>query len=368
MGKAHSPIDKPFLFSVVALVFAGFLIFSSASLGLLAREGASFTSVATGQILIGILGGCVALLITTRINYRLYKKYALPLFLFSIFSTLLVFVPAIGFSAGGATRWIDLGFTTFQPAEFLKLGFVIYLAALLSANRAHIYSLKQGVLPFVILSALVGIVLLLQPDTGTFLVILATGLSMLIAAGVRWRDISGLGFLSLIGLSALVFLRPYVMDRILTFLNPSSDPLGNGYQIQQSLIAIGSGHIFGRGFGQSVQKFDYLPEPMGDSIFAVAAEELGFIGASTIVILFLLFALRGYAIAGRTNDHFGGLLAVGISTYLAAEAFINIAAMLGVAPLTGIPLTFVSQGGSAMLISLASAGILLNISRHRGTK
>ena len=171
--------------------------------------------------------------------------------------------------------------------------------------------------------------------------------------------------IALIFLAGILYLKPHARDRVATFMNPSQNQQASGYQIRQSLIAVGSGQLLGRGFGQGVQKFTYLPEPMGDSVFAVAAEELGFVGAVGIIFVFLSFALRGFAIASGASDFFGGLLAVGISTYLIGEAFINIAAMLGVAPLTGIPLTFVSQGGTAMLVSLASAGILFNISRHK---
>ena len=174
--------------------------------------------------------------------------------------------------------------------------------------------------------------------------------------------------IAVISLSMLALAKPYVRDRVITFLNPAQGQQQEGYQIRQSLIAIGSGGLLGRGFGQGLQKFTYLPEPMGDSIFAVAGEELGFLGTTSIVILFTLFALRGYQIAARVADPFGVYLATGISTYLAVEAFINIASMLGVAPLTGIPLTFISQGGSAILVSLASAGILLNISRSHSKK
>jgi len=189
-----------------------------------------------------------------------------------------------------------------------------------------------------------------------------------LAAGARWKQIVTVLIIALIGLSALMFFRPYVLDRFTTFLNPFSDPQGSSYQVRQSLIAIGSGGTFGRGFGQSVQKFSYLPEPMSDSIFAVAAEEFGLLGSLTIVGLFIGFASRGFSIAARSPDYFGGILATGITTYIVGQAFINIAAMLALAPLTGIPLIFISQGGSAMLVALGSTGILLNISRYAKTR
>ena len=184
------------------------------------------------------------------------------------------------------------------------------------------------------------------------------------ASGAPWRHILIVICMAPVALGILMIKEEHVKDRVMTFIYPSKNQQAEGYQIKQALIAIGSGEITGRGFGQGVQKFTYLPEAMGDSVFAVAGEELGFIGAVSIVVLFLLFALRGFNVASRAPDMFGGLLAIGISTYLIAEAFINIGAMLGIVPLTGIPLTFMSQGGSAMLVSLASAGILLNISRR----
>jgi len=208
------------------------------------------------------------------------------------------------------------------------------------------------------------VILVLQPDIGTLGIITAGTLAIYLTASVPWKHIAITLCIVLIVLAGIIMTKPYVRDRVMTFFYPAQNQQAEGYQIRQSLIAIGSGGFSGRGFGQGVQKFTYLPEPMGDSIFAVAGEELGFIGSASIVALFLAFALRGFTVASRAPDVFGALLGVGISTYLASEAFINIASMLGVAPLTGIPLTFISQGGSAMLVSLASAGILLNISKH----
>lgn len=364
MPRPRNNIDRPLLISVIVLVFVGFLIFSSASLGLLARDGATFTSVALGQIFFGIIGGSIGLLFATRIHYRIYRKYAPYILLISIGVTLLVFIPGIGFSYGGATRWIDLGFTTLQPAELLKLGFVIYLASFLSSLREKLHTWKRGVLPFVGLLGLLSLLLLLQPDTGTMLVIFSTGIAMFIAAGARIRDIAGLGVLFIGAFAVLASMRPYVMERLLTFFNPALDPLGSSYQIQQSLIAIGSGKIFGRGFGQSVQKFDYLPEPIGDSIFAVFAEEFGFIGVAFLISLFLFFTLRGLKIASHAPDKFGGLIVVGIVILITSQSFINIGSLIGILPLTGLPLLFVSHGGSALFFALVGVGIILNVSRY----
>ncbi|OGG53897.1 hypothetical protein A3H16_00580 [Candidatus Kaiserbacteria bacterium RIFCSPLOWO2_12_FULL_53_8] len=361
-------IDKPLALLIFVLLIGGCMIFASAAFGMLARGSVGITSVVFSHLVLGVGGGFVLLLIATAIDYRHWRRFAPYIFGFALIATALVFVPHLGASHGGGQRWIIILGFSFQPSEALKIASIIMAASYFSALRARTESLQWGLGGLLAILALPTMLLVLQPDIGTLGVICISVLAVFFAAGARFRDIVILACIAILALGVLAYEKPYVRDRVVTFFYPAQDRQAEGYQIRQSLIAIGSGQVFGRGFGQSVQKFTYLPEPMGDSIFAVAAEELGFIGASTIVILFLLFALRGYAIAGRTNDHFGGLLAVGISTYLAAEAFINIAAMLGVAPLTGIPLTFVSQGGSAMLISLASAGILLNISRHRGTK
>lgn len=362
MGKS---MDRSLLITIIALVVIGFFIFVSASLGLLAREGgASFSSVAFNQVFFGIFLGGITLFIVSHIKYRFWRKYALYIFLFSILMTLLVFVPGLGFESGGARRWLSLGPFSFQPSELLKLGFVIYFATWLSGVREKVQSFKYGLLPFMVIMGIVGSILLAQPDTDTLVVIFAAGLAMFIVSGARWRDIGALALTSVTAFAVLAFARPYIMERVLTFLNPTSDPLGSSYQIQQSLIAIGSGQVFGRGFGQSIQKFNFLPEPIGDSIFAVAAEEFGFVGSVALLFLFIFFAVRGLKIATRAPDHFGGLLAVGIVILIISQAFLNIGSMLGVLPLTGLPLLFVSHGGSALLVALAEVGIILNISKY----
>lgn len=357
-------IDRPFLITVVILVVLGFFIFTSASLGLLVREGSRFSSVVFGQIFLGIFLGSIALFINTRIHYSVFRKYSLYIFMLSIFATLLVFVPDLGREINGAQRWVEIGGLSFQPAEFLKIGFVIYFAAWLSSVRDKLHSFLYSVVPFALLLSIVGAILLAQPDTGTLIVISATGFVMFLVGGAKWRHVAAIGGISVIGAATLVLARPYVMDRILAFLDPSQDPLGSSYQIQQSLIAIGSGGLFGRGFGQSIQKFNFLPEPAGDSIFAVMGEEFGFVGAIILISLFLVLALRGLKIASRAPDYFSGLLVVGIVILITSQSFINIASMLGVFPLTGLPLLFVSHGGSAFFFVLFEVGIILGISRY----
>ncbi|MDO8590759.1 MAG: putative peptidoglycan glycosyltransferase FtsW [bacterium] len=357
-------VDRIFLGIISILIVSGLFIFTSASLGLLARNGASFSSVAFSQFS-AVLIGCLLAFLISKIHYTFWRRWSFYILLFSIFLTLLVFVPKIGLEFGGGRRWIALGSITFQPAELLKIAFVIYTAAWLASAKEKITTFKGGILPVIVLLAIVGVILLKQPDTDTFVSIILAALGMFIVAGGRLRHMFIICTIFLLGLVALVYTRPYLMQRFTTFLNPAGDPLGAGYQIQQSLIAIGSGKIFGRGFGQSIQKFSYLPEPIGDSIFAVAAEEFGFIGGAFLISLFLFFTLRGFRIATRAPDMFGGLLAVGIVILIVSGSFMNIASMLGVIPLSGLPLLFVSHGGTAMVITLAEIGILLNVSRFR---
>lgn len=358
-------VDRTLLIIILTLVTLGFFIFSSASLGLLAREGARFSSVAFSQILFGIIGGGIGMFLTSQIYYRNWRKYAFYIFIAASLLTLGVFIPGLGFEHGGARRWIALGGFTFQPAEFLKLAFVIYMATFLSGIHKHIQSFKQGTLPFLLITGGVGFILLLQPDTDTFLLMGTAALSMFIVAGGSWRDV-GLMFLSgVILLAILAMTRPYIMDRFTTFLDPTDDPQGKSYQIQQSLIAIGSGGFAGRGFGQSIQKFEYLPEPIGDSVFAVFAEEFGFLGSVFLIGLLSFFTFRGYKIASHAKDLFGMLLVVGIMTLIVIQAFLNIAAMLSLAPLMGLPLPFVSHGGTALLTTLTAVGIVLNVSKYQ---
>ncbi|HED36638.1 MAG TPA: cell division protein FtsW [Ignavibacteria bacterium] len=359
--------DRVFLGIVIFLVILGLAIFMSASLGLLAQKGIDMGSIALKQLIIGVVGGGFALVLFSNIHYRALKKYSFYFFLITFIITLLVFIPSIGIEHGGARRWISLGAFSFQPAEFLKLGFVVYFAAVLSSTRNRIASIKYGVLPVIVIVGIIGVVLLAQPDTGTFLVILITAFAMFLAAGGKWKHIALGGVTATVGLGILATLRPYIKERLLTFIDPARDSLGAGYQIQQSLIAIGSGEISGRGLGQSVQKFNYLPEPIGDSIFAVAAEEFGFIGAAIIIAAFLAFAVRGISIAQKAPDYFSGLLVLGIVILIISQSFINIASMLGVFPLTGLPLLFISKGGTALFTALASVGIILNVSKYRRT-
>ncbi len=356
--------DKPFLIATILLIVGGFLVFSSASLGLLTEGTDKFSQVTFSQIVLGLVGGTLAGLVAWKVDYRIWKKYALGVFAFALLVNLLLFIPGLGVSHGGAKRWIILEALSFQPSEFLKIGFIIYLAAWLANRKDHVSSFGNGLVPFFFILLIPTALLLLQPDTDTLAVIFLTGIAMFFAAGGRWRHVFLLLLGGVIGITLVAFMRPYVMERIQTFLDPSRDPLGSSYQIQQSLIAIGSGEVFGRGFGKSVQKFNYLPEPIGDSVFAVMAEEFGFVGSVSLIALFIFFAIRGFSIGAKAPDSFGGLLALGIVILIVLQSFVNIAAMLGVLPLTGIPLLFVSHGGTALFTTLAEVGIVLSISKY----
>lgn len=361
-------VDRPFLILTSILVVLGYLIFSSAALGLVTRNAGLFQAVTFNQVVLGLICGSIAAFIFSKISYQHWRTYAFYIFLFSALMMVLVFIPHVGQFHGGARRWIGIGSFSFQPAEFFKIGFVMYAAAWYASVKAKAATLKFGAAPFLVLIAIAGALILAQPDTDTFLVIAVAGLAIYFAAGARWRDILIMGLLGAVLITGIAMTRPYVMQRIQTFVDPSKDPTGSGYQIQQSLIAIGSGGLFGRGFGQSIQKFNYLPEPIGDSIFAVASEEFGFLGSVSIILLYILFAFQGFRIALRAPDAFGTYLVLGLVILITVQSFLNISAMLGITPLSGTPLLFISHGGTALFFALSSVGIILNVSRYQKKK
>jgi len=358
------PLDAPFFLVLLALVVFGLLIFTSAALGLLARGGATFTSVAVSQLLLGFLCGGVALVVLSRIDYRVWRPYTPYFFCLALLLTALTFVPGIGLTLKGAARWIAVGPVSFQPAELLKFAVVLLLAGIYASRFRHIATFKGGILPLILVGGLSAGVLLLQPDTDGAVVILLACAVMLFAAGGRLRHLAALALVGLLVLGVAAYERPYLAERFVTFLNHSADPQGAGWQIDQSLIAVGSGGWTGRGFGQSIEKFSYLPEPIGDSIFAVAAEEFGFVGSVALVLLFAAFALLGLRIAARAPDPFGGLLVVGLTVMIVGQSFMNIASTLGLIPLSGLPLIFVSHGGTSLAIALAEVGVILSVSRR----
>lgn len=365
MTASVKKFDRILFGLVLALVSLGFFIFSSASLGLLARESASFSSVAFTQIALGIGGGMGALFLASRIHYRIWRRYAFYIFIGAVLLSCLVFVPNLGMEHGGARRWIQIAGFTLQPSEFLKIAFVIYMATWFSGLKDRKLSLKVAIIPFVGATLVAGVIMLLQRDTDTFLLMVLAGAVMFLVQTGRWKEFFAMGLAGLLLVVVLAFVHPYIKSRLISFADPSHDPQGVGWQVKQSLIAVGSGGLHGRGFGQSVQKFEYLPEPIGDSIFAVFAEEFGFIGSFFLILLFTAFFFRGYRLAARAPDDFGMLLILGLITIISAQAFLHIAAMVQFAPVLGLPLPFISHGGTAMLASLGAIGIILNVSKYQ---
>ena len=357
--------DKPFLYATLALFVVGFMILLSASMAISYKNYGSITYYAVHQFLFGGIIGISALFVCQLIPYRYWKHLALPLVIVSFILLALIFIPQLSYIAGGARRWFKLGPINFQPSEILKFGFIIYLASWLDARRKEIRSISYGVIPFVLMISIIGIFLMMQPDFGTFSLILGTAGIMYFLSGGKKSQMGGMLAFGSVALYFLIQLAPYRLTRLLVFLNPTHDIKGFGYQINQASIAIGSGGFWGLGFGSSLQKYNYLPEPMTDSIFAIFAEEMGFIGASALALFFIFFFWRALHIAKKAPDIFGQLLAAGLAISIMTQAFINMAAISGVLPLTGITLPFVSYGSTSLIITMCMAGIILNISKHK---
>jgi cell division protein FtsW len=364
MGAMARTADKPLLFIALFLFIAGLFILTSASMVTARQNFGNFAYYALRQLLYGGAAGIVALGVASKIPYRFWKTMALPLMLFSLFLLALLFIPDLSYAYGGARRWLRFGSFSFQPSEVAKFAFIVYLASWLDARREEIRSISYGMIPFGMMLGVVGVLLVMQPDIGTLVVIVTTAILLYFLGGGRISQIAALAALGLTAFYFLVQFSPYRLARVLVFLNPGLDPQGVGYQANQAFIAIGSGGFFGRGFARGLQKYFYLPEPMGDSIFAIFAEETGFLGVAILISCFGALLWRGFAIARRAPDIFGKLLAAGISLGIAVQAFINMAAISGFLPLTGIPLPFVSYGSTSLTLTLGMVGILLNISRY----
>jgi cell division protein FtsW len=358
-------VDLPFLVSIIILIAIGTLIFWSASLGLVARDPARYAAALSKQIMLGLLPGALIAYGLSKIPSNFWRNHSIFFFVVAFVVNILVFIPGIGFSHGGAVRWLDIGPLSFQPSELLKIGAIIAYAAWLSAIKSKITEWKLGIIPLGILVGLTGVVLLLQPDNDTFAVIGATLVIMHLLARAPWRDFAIIGLIGVLLVGVVFITRPYVRERITTLFQGqnTTSSLTSSYQIDQALIAIGSGGVFGRGFGKGIQKFGFLPEPVGDSIFAVAGEEFGLMGTMFIIGAFVYFILRAYTIALRTDSRFSSYALIGLSTSIFIQSFINISSMTGIIPISGIPLVFASQGGSSLLISLISVGIMLGLSR-----
>ncbi|MFA5754848.1 MAG: putative lipid II flippase FtsW [Candidatus Paceibacterota bacterium] len=351
-------VDTFLLFTIIALLGVGFLALATASipLSLSLTGGASYYLF--HQVLFGLLPGLILGFVAFKVPLVRVKKLSVWVFAFSIITMLLVFVPGLSKTELGATRWIDLGFTSVQPSEFLKLAVIFYLATILDDEKN-----RKKFFAFITILALICSILVFQKDTGTMFVIFSIMIAMFFCSKTPIKQtlitISG----AVVGFVTLIIFSPYRMERIFSFLNPEKDILGSTYHINQALITIGSGGLFGSGLGMGMQKLGFIPQSISDSIFAILAEEVGFIGISLLIVLFILFFFRIIHIAKEQNNTYLKLMALGIGCWIIVQAFVNIGSMTGLMPLTGIPLPFVSYGGTHLIAELIACGFLLNISR-----
>lgn len=349
--------DFALLFSVVLLTAFGlFMIYDASSYVAFRDFGDKYRYIKDQMMWVVI--GFSALTIVSFIDYHKYYNLALPLLLSAIFLLFLVFVPGLGIEALGAKRWINLGFFVIQPSEIIKLVLTIYLSAWFSTKE------KGRFLAFLMLIGFVIFLVMLQPDMGTAVIILGLSVILYFLSGGSILHILSLAPVIGIGGLSLILLEPYRAARLATFLNPHQDIATSSYHLRQILIALGSGGLFGVGIGNSLQKYAYLPEATTDSIFAIIAEEVGFIGVTIFILVVLFVIYRGFYISVRAKDNFGKLLAGGITSFIALQTIVNLGAQTALLPLTGVPLPFISYGGSALTVNLISIGILLNISRQ----
>ncbi len=359
------PMDKRIFWLTVGFSLIGLIAISSAST-VLSYQRFGYNTFYLMRQAISVLIGLVMMFVISRIDYHWFKRYSPLLFLGVILLLLVVLIPGIGLKVGNARRWIDFGFTVLQPSEFAKLGVILYLAAWFDSRPESVIRSFPDIVfgPLVAVGAAAGLVIL-QPDFGSAISFAAIATIMLFAGGIKMSHFGALlaagGGLVWLAIQAV----PYRLARIFTFLNPGADPLGAGYQINQALLAVGSGGLWGLGFGESRQKFNFLPEPINDSIFAIMSEELGFARVMIFLLMYAIFALFGLRLAKQAPDVFSRLVVIGVVMWVVTQATINIGATIGIMPLTGIPLPFVSYGGSSVIALLCGMGIVLNISRYR---
>ncbi|MFW5897066.1 MAG: putative lipid II flippase FtsW [Bacillota bacterium] len=360
-------MDHILLTTILALVALGLvMVFSSSSYSALVRfEDSMYYFRRQGLwALFGLLAMCIA----QALDYHLYRRYARVILFFGVFLLGLSLVPGVGILARGSRRAIMLGPVSLSPAEVVKLSLVIYLAHGMCRVPAKMRSFWAGVWPALMTVGAAAAMILLQPDLGTAITVVGTAFFLLYAAGARMIHLVPVGLLGVPAVWYLITSETYRMRRFLAFLDPWADPMGYGYHVIQSLYALGAGGLLGLGLGASHQKFLYLPEQHTDFIFAIIGEEMGFLGSLVVVVLFAVFLWRGLTTAALARDAFGSLLATGITVMIVLQAFINIGAVTSVLPVTGIPLPLISYGGSSLMVTMMSAGILLNISKHSGTR
>ncbi|MDQ0059403.1 stage V sporulation protein E [Paenibacillus harenae] len=363
MVKARSAPDIWLLAAIGLILAIGLVMVYSASAVLAFHEyGDRFYFVKRQLLFAGL--GIGALLFTMNTHYSVWKKWAPAAILICFGLLVIVLIPGIGVVRGGARSWLGISSFGIQPSEFMKLAMILFLAKWLSEKQQTITQFTKGLLPPLGLVGLAFGLIMLQPDLGSGTVMLGASIILIFTAGARMAHLGGLAMLGVVGFVGLILAAPYRLQRITSFLDPWADPLGGGYQIIQSLYAIGPGGLVGLGLGMSRQKYSYLPEPQTDFIFSIVAEELGFIGGATLILLFLVLIWRGMRAAISAPDTFGSLLAVGITGIVGVQVLINIGVVIGMMPVTGITLPLISYGGSSLTLLLTALGILLNISRY----
>lgn len=360
----NNPLDFQLLLIVGFLLCFGLIALYSASTVESYKNFGTTTRYISHQVLYGGILGLVGMYICYRIDYHWLKKILPYLLGTCLLLLLMVKFSSLSHTAGGASRWLNFGSFSFQPSELAKITIVVYIAAWLERKKHILDDFWQGLFPGLVVIAFIAFLILSQPDFGTMFMVLAISAVMLFAGGLSWKHVIwGLVFSALV-LYVFIHFEPYRAERLLTFLNPEIDPRGISYQVNQSLLAIGAGGPWGYGYGLSRQKYNYLPASYTDSIFAVTVEELGFWGGGLIVLGFSFLAIKGLKISRSAPDTFGKMLAVGITAWLVIQAIVNIGALSGLLPLTGIPLPFFSYGSTALLINLSVVGVLLNISKQ----
>ncbi|HXG03919.1 MAG TPA: putative lipid II flippase FtsW [Candidatus Binatia bacterium] len=355
--------DMGLLAVVVLLLSIGVVMVYSAS-AIMAAERFQDPTLFLRKQLFWALMGSVVLLAALRVDYRRLESWGWPVLLAAGVLLVLVLVPPLAHPINGTRRWLRLGPASFQPAELAKLALVIFLAAWLTRHRDRLGDFRRGVLPPLAAAGALALLVLAQPDLGNCLTLIAVTFALLYLAGCPGRYLAAVAAAGLPLVALATWLAPYRVRRITAFLDPWSDPRGSGFQIIQSWLALGSGGLTGRGVGESRQKLFYLPEAHTDFIFAVIGEELGFVGAAAVVVLFAVLVWRGLRVGLRAPDPFGAYLALGLTVLLATETLVNLGVVTGLLPTKGLPLPFISFGGSALLSTMLAAGILINISQH----
>lgn len=357
-------VDLVLLLAVIVIsIFGIVMVYSASYIWAEYKFNDPFKFVKHQALFFGI--GLVVLNIVSKMDYKIYYEKANLILLTSIALLILVIIPGIGTVRNGSRSWFGIGSFGIQPSEFAKISLIIFTSKYLCKNEKNLKSVKKGILPILGIVMLVFGLIMLQPDFGTGVIIVISIIGLLFVAGVNFKFFIRLGILGVIGVAGLIAVAPYRLQRILSFLNPWSDPLGSGFQIIQSLYAIGPGGLFGYGFLNSRQKHFYLPEPQTDFIFSIISEEFGFMGILIVSGLFLLIIVKGFQIARKANDTFSKYLAFGITFQIAFQAILNLMVVVGLIPVTGVTLPFLSYGGSSLMITLLEVGIVLNISRYQ---